>query len=516
MKRYDLVLCLDPCVLNLNTNFKQMIKSISILYFILTLLVLSCGHPNENEPSTEESHIETYSITSDSYEVIIVNERFIKDKDINSTLYITRLSDGKPLDTAKIKVGLIVGEHDIFQIAEKKSAGIYACTLKPLKIGKGELRISIEINGLIEELKSNDIEVYSNYTESAEHHDEEGVIYLSKPQQWMLGCQFAKVEQKPFSISIKLAAEVKPVSSNEQWVSARTSGIVSISSNLSGGQFVAKGTILGVVEGSGLAENNATMRYNEALNRYNQLKVKFEQQSKLKDSGLVSQAEWMQTQNDFQDAKSRYETLNASFSPIGQTLIAPFNGRLVKMTVKNGQVVESGEPLFLIVNSDEVQLQAWLTSDQRHRLNDGCEANIQLPGKDKWLLGKDINLQFEALSDVMDAEMHRYLVTFNMTNTLSLRLGEFVNIYLFQDNSKTQLVIPNQAILEEQGLFYVMVRIEPFEFEKREIHITGTNGIESAIESGLTENEQVVTESAMLVKLAGESSKLDPHAGHVH
>jgi hypothetical protein len=53
-------------------------------------------------------------------------------------------------------------------------------------------------------------------------------------------------------------------------------------------------------------------------------------------------------------------------------------------------------------------------------------------------------------------------------------------------------------------------------FEKREVKIAGTDGLQTEVISGLNADERIVTQGAMQVKLAKSTGALDPHAGHVH
>ena len=62
----------------------------------------------------------------------------------------------------------------------------------------------------------------------------------------------------------------------------------------------------------------------------------------------------------------------------------------------------------------------------------------------------------------------------------------------------------------------MLVQLTPELFEKREVVIGATDGLNTEIINGLTDNERVVAEGAILVKLSQASGALDPHAGHVH
>jgi hypothetical protein len=94
--------------------------------------------------------------------------------------------------------------------------------------------------------------------------------------------------------------------------------------------------------------------------------------------------------------------------------------------------------------------------------------------------------------------------------------GGFVEIYLKTLSSTQALTIPNVALLEEQGIYFVFVQIHPELFEKREVKVGVSDGLKTEIVKGITQQERVVTEGAILVKLAQATGTLDAHSGHNH
>ncbi|MCK7461958.1 MAG: hypothetical protein MZU84_07820 [Sphingobacterium sp.] len=53
-------------------------------------------------------------------------------------------------------------------------------------------------------------------------------------------------------------------------------------------------------------------------------------------------------------------------------------------------------------------------------------------------------------------------------------------------------------------------------FEKREVLPGVTDGIRTEILKGIFENERIVTQGAVFIKLAQSTGTLDAHSGHVH
>ena len=107
-------------------------------------------------------------------------------------------------------------------------------------------------------------------------------------------------------------------------------------------------------------------------------------------------------------------------------------------------------------------------------------------------------------------------VRYEIDNNFGFLPGSFVELYIITQQNDKVLTVPNNALLEEQGKYFVMVQLTPELFIKREVSIGATNGLKTEITSGLNEYERVVSDGAILVKLSQSSGALDPHAGHVH
>ena len=107
-------------------------------------------------------------------------------------------------------------------------------------------------------------------------------------------------------------------------------------------------------------------------------------------------------------------------------------------------------------------------------------------------------------------------VTLQVENNGSIISGSYVEIYLKTFSNNQALVVPTTSLLEEQGNFFVWVQVTPELFEKREVFIGGTDGMNTEIKKGIAVNERIVSRGAMLIKLAQATGTLDAHSGHVH
>jgi hypothetical protein len=107
-------------------------------------------------------------------------------------------------------------------------------------------------------------------------------------------------------------------------------------------------------------------------------------------------------------------------------------------------------------------------------------------------------------------------VSLQIDNIGSFVSGGFVEIYLKTITNTQALTIPNTALLEEHGSYFVFVQITPELFEKREVKPGATDGLKTEIKKGIGQSERIVTRGAILIKLAQATGTLDAQSGHVH
>jgi multidrug efflux pump subunit AcrA (membrane-fusion protein) len=122
------------------------------------------------------------------------------------------------------------------------------------------------------------------------------------------------------------------------------------------------------------------------------------------------------------------------------------------------------------------------------------------------------------LSYGKNANTDNYLVPviLQIENNGSFIPGGFVELYLQVISTSSALTVPNEAVLEDQGNYFVFVQTNPELFEKREVKIGSTDGLRTEITKGISIADRIVTKGAVLVKLAQASGALDAHSGHNH
>jgi membrane fusion protein, heavy metal efflux system len=208
--------------------------------------------------------------------------------------------------------------------------------------------------------------------------------------------------------------------------------------------------------------------------------------------------------------------LNKNFNPSGQNVVSKMDGYIKQVFVRNGQYVDAGQPIVVISQNKSLLLRTevqrkfapilgTITSANIHTLHDNQTYSLDS------LNGKIVSFGRNTNSD-------NYLIPLNLQidNNGAFVPGGFVELFLKTLTNTQALTIPNSALLEEQGAYFVYVQVNPELFEKREVKAGATDGLKTEILQGLSREERIVTTGAILLKLAQATGTLDAHSGHNH
>jgi RND family efflux transporter MFP subunit len=478
------------------------------------------NHDDEHDHGEVKINLIEYS---DQFELFAEADPFIIGKTTNILAHFTKLSDFKPLTEGSVTVSLIVGSNGIKQKVESPvRPGIYKFALQPKVKGKGKLIFDIQNENGNHKVVVKDIVVYDDEHDAIHNAEEEeldqiNTIGFTKEQSWKIDFETVFLTKDNFGKLIKSTAQILPDQNSEVIVIAKTNGIVKFYNNILEGQPVKSGVSLMSVSGKGLASDNIEVQYTEAKNNYNLAKTNYDRKLALSQNKIVSDKEVESAKTDYENAKAIYNNLKGNFSRNGQSVASSLNGVIKHVFVKNGEYVEAGEALFSVVNNNKLIVKAELQQRYYPYLSSISSFNIRSYTDNKIYTQNELNGKILSYGkDIDEDEGYLIPVNFHIDNKKGFLPGSFVEIFIKTKSDKKVLLVPNSALVEEQGNYYVFVQITPELFEKREIVINVTDGVHTEIVDGLIGNERIVSKGAIIVKLAAVSNSLDPHSGHVH
>lgn len=495
-----------------------------LLTSFIALAIAGCNQNPGSETHAESEEVKfQYTAYSQDFELFAEADPFVVGQTANVLSHFSHLPEFTPISGGAITIKLIVNGKTVEQTVESTSRkGIYSFDINPEVSGNGTLEYLLETDAGNYTVTVPGVMVFTGIQEATDAAGENTVsrtntTVFTKEQSWKIEFATGYPERKSFGQVIKTTAQIQSAQGDEVLVTARAGGVVSLPANgLTEGINVSDGQALLTIKGSGLAENNSAVRYAEAQNNFEKARADYERAKILAKDKIVPEKQLLEVKTQYENARSVYENLNQNFSAAGQTVRSPINGFVKQLFVTNGQYVEAGQPLTLISQNKSLLLRAEVQQKYARDLLSVATATIRTVEDNKTYTLEELNGKILSVGKTTTADNYLIPVTLQINNVGRFVPGSFVELFLKTVSNSQALTIPIPAVLEEQGNFFVFTQVTPELFEKREIKMGATDGINVEIISGLTEVDRIVTKGAILVKLSQATGTLDAHSGHVH
>lgn len=495
------------------------------LFAALAIFLASCNTNPSNE--AQETHHDEVKIQltaySNEFELFAEADPFVIGQSVEILSHFSHLPDFKALEKGSMTVRLIVNGKETSQTLNNPTRkGIYKFELKPETAGKGQLVFDIATEKGNFQLLVPEVEVFAD-DHDAIHAAEDIVVsstnatVFTKEQSWKIDFATAHPKTEPFGQVIRATARVESAQSDETVISAKTNGVVKLSANnILEGKPVSNGQVLFSILGSELANNNSATRFSEAQNNYEKAKADYERLAELAKDKIVSEKELLNAKNQYENAKVIYDNLNKNFNASGQNVASTMNGYVKQVFVQNGQYVEAGQPIVLISQNKSLLLRTEVQRKFAPILGTINSANIHTLHDNQTYSMEELNGKIVSVGRNTNSDNYLIPMSLQIDNKGTFVPGGFVELFLKTLTNAQAMTIPNSALLEEQGNYFVFVQITPELFEKRELKTGATDGLKTEILQGLSQEERIVTTGAILVKLAQATGTLDAESGHNH
>jgi RND family efflux transporter MFP subunit len=496
-------------------------------YFAVSLaamLLTACNNSNPVDRGAEHEVLKVqYTVYSDTLELFAEADPLVTGTASNILSHFTTLPDFKPLASGKVTLKLTVNGQTVEETAESPvRRGIYSFDVTPAGAGKGTIEYLVRTGTGESRIIVPDVTVYPDAAVAEEDIEKNAApstntTAFTKEQSWKIDFSTGYAVREPFGQVIRMMALVQPAQGNESVVTARSGGVVTFTGKtVLEGTEVASGQPLLSIRGSGFAEDNSAVRFTEAQNNYEQAKAEYDRALLLAADRIVSERQLLEAKTQFENARSVYENLQQNFSRTGQTVTSPMRGFVRQLLVENGQYVEPGQPLMVISQNSTLMLRAEVQPRYASFLNSINSATVSRGDDSKTYTLEELDGRIFSVGKASTADSYLIPVSVQVRNTAGFVPGSFVKLWLKTVADAEALTVPNSALIEEQGAFFVFVQVTPEKFEKRLVQTGTTDGIRTEVTGGLRDDERIVTKGAILVKLAQATGALDAHSGHVH
>ncbi len=362
-----------------------------------------------------------------------------------------------------------------------------------------------------------------------------GTVKFLMEQQWLIRMKLALVEKQWVARQITSTGRVIAAQRNQAIVAPPVGGIISGGQLPRVGEQVKQGQTLAVLsqkptaaESAQIAAGNAQLRVeqarmdaerrrlaqvaNEAQVRLNQAKIEYERAQRLYERKAYSQRQLQAAEADYKAAQASLaaatEQAKALGGPAGRlggvgiptsyAVRAPISGTVVKVSKARGEQVAPGEQIVEIVNLDTVWVEAPIFERDLSYLSRQAKPIFTTAAYP----GIEFNGTIVDIGAVIDEQSRAATVTFEVPNRdRTLRIGMQANVRLDAGEGGDALIIPKQAVLDNEGKKIVYVLLSGEEFQRREVTLGDEYGDKVAVLSGLEPGERVVTQGAYQIRL---------------
>lgn len=503
---------------------------------LIVACVLFAGLMSCTRTSTEEEHAHaadgshpgeealqalSYTLYTDKSELFVEFKPLVVGEISKFAAHLTHLGEYfTPYTEGYVTVSLITGNTGIKHSADTPaSPGIFRLALQPTKAGLGKLIFDIKTKDFNDQIVIDSIPIYANEKTAiaAQPKEEAGtdISYL-KEQAWKVEFSNMPVVRETIYDVIKTTGQVMAAPGDEAMVIAKTAGIVKFrGTNMLAGLPVRSGQALFNVSGGDIAVDNIDAAIRTARAEQNAAKAEFDRTSELIKDKLITQAEFQQARLRYQQSQIALSNLSRSYGAGGKSAVAPTSGFIKELLVTEGQYVSAGQPLATITKNNRLMLRADVSLKDAGRMNLINQANFTIIQNKQTYSTRELNGRLLSVAKTTGDNTPYIPVHFEIDSKSGIIPGSFAQVYLQTTPINNALAIPESALIEEQGVFYVYVQTAGESFQKREVKTGASDGRNIQILSGITEGERVVDKGAYQIKLATMSGAMPAH-GHEH
>ncbi len=256
--------------------------------------------------------------------------------------------------------------------------------------------------------------------------------------------------------------------------------------------------------------NQASGRVRNAQFAVNNIKIEYDRNKAIFDKGVISsqdfntiQLQFNQAQQELKNAQVDYQIINkgtAAGASVANTIIrATVSGTILEIPVKEGdQVIQSnnfndGTTIATIADLTKMIFEGKVDEGEVGKLKIGTPLEISLGAiEDKKFPAK---LRFIAPKGVEESGAVQFKIEgeVDVNDDVLIRAGYSANASLVLETKENVLVIPEALLQFDKSTDkpYVEVAIGDQKFERRDVEIGISDGINVEIISGLTEADKV-------------------------
>jgi len=283
------------------------------------------------------------------------------------------------------------------------------------------------------------------------------------------------------SISAYYSTTATLEAEEEAMVVAKVRGVIN-KLNVEEGDYIRSGEVMAQLEDEQL-EIEAT-RAKATMDRlYNDYK----RNQELFNKQLISAEQFENSKFEYESQKAEYELTNLKLEYT--QIKAPISGVVSQRMIKVGNMVNTDQEVFKITDFDPLLAVLHVPEHEMSKLRVGQTSVIQVDA----IKGESFTGEVLRISPVINPETGTFKVTIAIKDeSKQLKPGMFGRVRIVYDTHDDALMIPKEAVMNEDGISSVYVINDKMVF-RRNIQTGYVNGANIEVLNGLIDGDSVVT-----------------------
>jgi RND family efflux transporter MFP subunit len=505
------------------------------------LMIACVGGACGREAAEPEAELPTLDIThwTDKTELFMEYPPLVAGQTALFAVHLTRLRDFSAMTTGRPRIEFTPeagGTPVVLQGNEPSRPGVFRAEGAAPPAGRYQWALIVDAPDLADRHELGAVTVFADQAAAvadAERHAEEdptAITYLKEPQ-WTNGFMAVPVQEAEVRRAIRVPAVIEPLTGGEAVVAAPADGrfmsgsLPAVGTRVRAGQELGRlqprsgedgtdrATLAGAVSEAQLAIEGARIELARSERLLAERAVPGRRVEEAQRAVKVAEARLTAAQARLAQRDEALRTGGGSAGGNSFALRAPITGVVAEVLAALGASYDEGAPLFRIVRTDEVELQAQVPASDAPLGAAVEEIALEIPGRPDPLPVKFDHMHY---AGIIDPRTRSLPVQFDVDNRDGqLLIGQTATALLYTGRRERMATVPKEALLMEAGRPYVFVQTGGESFARRYIEIATRDGGLIGVRTGVKPGERVVTRGAYDVHLASAASGL-PAEGHVH
>ena len=509
----------------------------TVAVYVALVGLSACGR----EAPPPEAELPTLDVTrwTDKTELFMEYPPLVAGETALYAVHLTRLSDFSAMTAGRPRLEFTPesgGAPVVLQGNEPSRPGVFRVQAASPPAGRYRWALLVDAPGLTDRHDLGAVTVFGDQAaavadaEKNAGEDPTAITYLKEPQ-WTNGFGTVQAEEADLRRAIRVPAVIEPLTGGEAVVAAPADGRF-VSTTLPGvGTRVTAGQDLGRLQpragGEGTDRSTLAAAVAEAQVAVEAARADLARAERLLAERAVPGRRVEDAQRAAQVADARLTAAQARLAQRDEALRtgggaasgnsfvlrAPITGVVAEVFAALGAAYDEGAPLFRVVRTDRVELQAHIPASDGPLGAAVREIAIEIPGRPDPIVVDADHMHY---AGILDPKTRALPVQFHVDNRAGhLLIGQTLTAILYTGRRERMLTVPKDAVLMEAGRPYVFVQTGGERFSRRSIEMATRDGDLIGVRAGVKPGERVVTRGAYDVQLASAASGL-PAEGHVH